>query len=153
MNDMNDLTVSLFGHREIHDLYYLEKTLAPIIKGLMKNEAYVSFLIGRNGDFDEIAASVIKSAQKETELKNSDLTLVLPYSVSNVEYYERYYDSIIIPDSLHNVHPKAAITLKNQWMVERSELVIAYVGHRNGGAYKAMKYAQKLNKKVINIFP
>lgn len=83
--------------------------------------------------------------------ENNDITLVLPYMVADLEYYEKYYDSIIIPESVYGVHPKSAITLKNRWMIEQSDLVIVYVARKKGGAYTAMKYAEKLNKNVINI--
>ena len=62
---MEFFTVSLFGHREIEDLRLLEYKLTPIIKGLIQTKSYVSFFIGRNGEFDEYAASVIKRIQKE----------------------------------------------------------------------------------------
>lgn len=149
---MNVFTVSLFGHREICDLGRLEDQLTPIIKELIQTKAYVSFLIGRNGEFDEYAASVIKRAQRETEKENNDITLVLPYAVSDLEYYEKYYDSIIIPSCIYRAHPKSAITLKNRWMIEKADLVIVYVEHNKGGAYTAMKYAEKISKKTINLF-
>ena len=117
----------------------------------MQTKPYVSFLIGRNGEFDEDAASVIKHAQKELGKENNDITLVLPYAVARLAYYEKYYDNIVIPERLYGVHPKSAITLKNRWMVDMSDLVIAYVERTNGGAYEALKYAEKRNKKIINI--
>jgi len=65
---MNIFTVSLFGHREIDDLQRLNEALAPIIKELMRKKLYVTFLIGRNGEFDEYAA--MKYAKK----LNKDIT-------------------------------------------------------------------------------
>ena len=144
---MDIFTVSLFGHREIDDLWKLRDTLFPIIKELLHTKEYVSFFIGRNGEFDEFAASLIKRAQKEIGEETSDITLVLPYSVSGLEYYEKYYDDIIITEGSH---PKSAITKKNRWMIEKSDLVIVYVKHK-GGAHTAMKYAEKSEKKVINL--
>ncbi len=149
---MDIFTVSLFGHREIEDLRRLDEQLAPIIKELIRTKSYVSFLIGRNGEFDEYAASVIKRARKEIEKANNDITLVLPYTVAGLEFYEKYYDNISIPESVYGVHPKSAITVKNQWMIERSNLVIVYVERNKGGAYTAMKYAQKQNKNIINLY-
>ena len=148
---MNVFTVSLFGHREIDDLRQLENRLVPIIKEVIQTKSYVAFLIGRNGEFDEYAASIIKRTQKEMGKENNDITLVLPYRVADFEYYEKYYDSIIIPESVYFVHPKSAITLKNRWVIEQSDLVIVYVEREKGGAYTAMKYAEKLNKRVINL--
>lgn len=150
-NEMNVFTVSLFGHRKINDLRRLNDELTPIIKDLIQTKLYVAFLIGRNGEFDEYAASVIKHAQKQLGKENNDITLALPYTVADIEDYEKYYDSIIIPEDLYGVHPKSAITLKNRWMIEQSDLVIVYVERKEGGAYSAMKYAEKLNKKIINI--
>lgn len=147
---MDFFTVSLFGHREINDLMMLERRLAPIVNELMRKRPYVSFLIGRNGEFDEYAASVIKRIRRESGRDNSEITLVLPYAVANVEYYESYYDSIIIPEVTHRVHPKSAITLRNRWMIERSDLIITYV-ERGGGADRAMKYAERLHKRIINL--
>ena len=118
----------------------------------MQTKPYVAFLIGRNGEFDEYAASVIKRAQKAVGKEKSDISLVLPYTVANIEYYEKYYDSIIIPESVYGAHPKSAITLKNRWMIDQSNLVIVYVERDRGGAYTAMKYAKKQNKDIINLY-
>ena len=126
--------------------------MEPMIKELVRTKSYVSFLIGRSGEFDQYTAAVIKHLQKEVGKDNHDLTLVLPYTVTDMEYYEKYYDTILIPETLHGAHPKAAITLRNRWMVDQADLVIAYVENRKGGAYKAMRYAEKINKKVINLF-
>ena len=148
---MDFYTVSLFGHRKIENLFRLEDVLVPVIKDLMLTKEYISFLIGRNGEFDEFAASVIKRLQKEVRKDNNDMTLVLPYVVANLEYYEKYYDSVLIPEIMHDVYPKFAIPLKNRWMIDRSDLVVVYSEHERGGAYTALKYAEKKNKRIIRL--
>ena len=60
---MNVYTVSLFGHREITDYRELENQLTEIVRKLIQTKEYVSFLIGRNGEFDEYGASIIKRAK------------------------------------------------------------------------------------------
>ena len=153
MNDLKNIyTVSLFGHRKLYDLYRIDKYLVPILKKLIQQKPYVSFLIGRNGEFDEYAASVIKQIQKEFGKDNNDITLVLPYTVSDLEYYIKYYDNIIISDGIEGMHPKSAITMKNRWMIDQSDLVIVNVEHNQGGAFTAMKYAEKRNRKIINLY-
>lgn len=150
-DSVNIYTVSFFGHRELYNIRQINEQLTPILKELIRTKSYVAFLIGRNGGFDEYVASVIKFVQREVGKDNNDMTLVLPYTVANLEYYEKYYDSIIIPDNVDGVHPKSAITKKNRWVVEQSDLVIVNVERNKGGAYMAMKYAEKLNKKIINL--
>ena len=61
---MDVFYVSLFGHRTVYDVMELDNKLTPLINELIQTKMYVSFLIGRNGEFDEYAASVIKRAQK-----------------------------------------------------------------------------------------
>ena len=144
-------TVSFFGHRQIDDLRDVDRALIPILDGIFSRESHTVFLIGRNGEFDEYAASVIKRARRDFEAVINDLTLVLPYDVADIEYYENYYDGIVIPEELHGVHPKAAIRQRNRWMIERSDLVIVCVTRARGGAYDAMNYANSLGKNVVNI--
>ena len=83
--------------------------------------------------------------------QNSAIVLVLPYVEKNIEYYEQYYDGVTIPECVEKTHPKQAITKRNMWMVEKCDLFICYVEHKNGGAYTALKYARKLGKKIINL--
>ena len=49
---MDVFTVALFGHREIDDLRRLEKKLIPVIEDLIRTKSFVSFWIGRHGEFD-----------------------------------------------------------------------------------------------------
>ena len=152
MNDLMKIyTVSFFGHRKLYNLRQTDERLYPLIKELIQTKPYVAFLIGRHGEFDEYVASVIKRAQKEIGSDNNDLTLVIPYTVADIEYYEKYYDNVIIPEPVEGAYPKLAITLRNRWMVEQADLVIVNVEHSKGGAYTAMKYAEKNNKKIINL--
>lgn len=148
---MQIYTVCFFGHRELYDLKRVEERLTPIVRELIQTKPYVVFLVGRNGEFDKFAASVIKKVQKEEDRKNSELVLVLPYIVADIGYYKKYYDSVTVPECVNGVHPKSAITKRNRWMVEQSKLVTVNVERNSGGAYTVMKYAKKLNKKVINL--
>ena len=141
--------VAFFGHRRIYNIREIEEKLVPILNELILTKKYVEFYIGRNGDFDEFVASVIKRVQKQLDRDNNVIILTLPYTVKDIEYYEDYYDEIVIPDAIGRAHPKAAITLRNRWMVDAADLVIAYIEHEEGGAYKTAKYAEKNNKKVV----
>ena len=61
------------------------------------------------------------------------------------------YDEILIPAELDGVHPKAAIGLRNRWMVDRSDIVIAALHRDFGGAAEAVRYAEKRGKEVVRI--
>lgn len=148
---MNVYKVALFGHRDLYEHRKVEEKLYPILLDLIQTKLYVKFYIGRNGEFDMFTASVVKRVQKAFGDDNSEMILVLPYHGKDIEYYEQYYDSIMIPECVWRIHPKGAITNRNRWMVEECDLFICYVEHESEGAYNALKYARQLGKEIINL--
>lgn len=76
------------------------------------------------------------------------MILVLPYGKKDIQYYEDYYDCVCTPIY---AYPKHAIAKRNEWMVERADLILCYIERESGGAYKAVKYAIKLGKEVVNL--
>ena len=148
---MNIYRVTLFGHRDMHAHKIVEQRLCAILRDLVQIKEHIEIYIGRNGEFDTFAASVVKQAQKTFGNENLEMTLILPYVIKDIEFYERYYDSIFIPENVQGTHPKRAIIKRNEWMVEECDLFICYVERNSGGAYTALKYARKLGKKIINL--
>ena len=142
--------VSMIGHRVVED-YSVEERLHELFWELLRTKEYVEFYLGRNGDFDILAASVIKRLHKNYRDDNSVMILVLPYPVKDYEYYDDYYDEIIIPDELHGVHPKAAITERNRWIVANSDMLIAYIRNKSGGTATCVRMAERLRRTVIKI--
>lgn len=142
--------VSMIGHRVVED-YSVEERLHELFRELLRTKEYVEFYLGRNGDFDILAASVIKRLHKNYRDDNSAMILVLPYPVKDYEYYEDYYDEIIIPDELHGVHPEAAITERNRWMVANTDVLIAYIRNEIGGPAACVHMAEQLGRKIIKI--
>jgi len=143
--------VALFGHREMNDCLKTEEKLCALVRDLLRTEQYVEFYIGRHGEFDILAASVVKRERKIFGKEKCGLTLVLPYSDKDMEYYDKYYDSIIIPECLNRAYPKGAITKRNRWMVEECDLIVCYVERESGGASTALKYAKRLEKDIVNL--
>lgn len=150
-------TVSFFGHRIIEDYDTAEIKLYELVRVIIQSKAgEIELLVGRNGDFDQIASSVIRKLKKETGSENVFLTLVLPYETAelrnNTEAFESYYDSIEICENSAGQNFKYAIVARNRDMVDRSDLVVFYVKNEFGGAYQTLKYAQKNQKRIINLY-
>jgi hypothetical protein len=55
----------------------------------------------------------------------------------------------IVPEGIENTHPRYAIVYRNNWMIDHSDYVIAYVTHTFGGAYQAVERAKKKGKIII----
>ena len=76
---MNLFTVSFFEHRIIPEFREAEERVEPLIHTLLLEKEYVEFLVGRNGDFDQIVSSAVKRQQRCVRDDNSALIWVLPY--------------------------------------------------------------------------
>ena len=146
-------TVCFFGHRVIDDFQVIEKKVEKIIDKILNEHEYVEFLIGREGEFDQIVSSSILRYKKKTELANCSLTWVMPYIKAeykhNQDSFENYYDSVELCEQSANAHPKAAIQIRNRAMVDRSDLCVFYVNQKKGGAYLTLKYAEKSSTKLV----
>lgn len=143
--------VTLFGHRYIEHFHEAEEKLNRVLEELILKHRYIDFYIGNDGDFDTIATSAIRQLVKRFGKENIAINLVLAYPKANMDLYEEQFDSVIIPPSLYKVHPKAAISERNRWMVENSNLMIAYVRHNHGGAWTALRMAEKMGITTVRI--
>lgn len=151
------LTVSVFGHRIIDNSQTVEQKLYELLRIIMsRGDREVEFLVGRNGDFDLMTASVVRRLKKELNAENVFLTLVLPYETAelrnNTEAFENFYDSIEISEASADKNFKFAITARNRDMIDRSDMVVVYVKNQSGGAYQSLRYAEKNDKRIINLY-
>ena len=93
-------TVSLFGHRYIENFRVAEKKVEDLIYKLIQEHEQVEFLVGRDGDFDQITTSVVLRAKHSYAENRCDVTWVMPYLkaeyTNNEEDFENYYDYVEI---------------------------------------------------------
>ena len=152
---MDIYTVSFFGHRHIEQGSLVEERLESLLYDLITGKEYVEFLIGRDGEFDLLASSVIKRCIKKYGRDNTSFVLVLPYLRADYRDNEAafldYYDEVEICEEAARAHFKAAIQIRNRCMINRSDLVVCCVQRKKGGAYQAVKYAEKVGREVWNV--
>lgn len=152
---MDTYTVSFFGHRVIEDPLLIEQRLEMLTRKLLKEKEYVEFLVGRDGDFDQLVSSAIHRAKRTVRSDNCSHVWVLPYAtaeyLNHAEDYNEYYDEVEICEAAAGIHYKAAFQARNRSMVDRSMLVVFCIQHESGGAWQTMKYAKKLGITYINL--
>ena len=140
-----------FGHRVL--LMDVEKPLREVLERLVAERGVRVFYTGGMGEFDELFARTVRSMKRDCP--SLRLVLVMPYLTERLNmdraFYEAKFDEILIPAELDGVHPKAAIGLRNRWMVDRSDIVITALHRDFGGAAEAVRYAEKVGKKVVRI--
>ena len=152
---MNNYTVSFFGHRRIENTLEIENRLEQFIRTLLREREYVEFLVGRDGEFDQLVSSAIRRCKREYRSDNSSHIWVLPYLTAefwdNEESFRDYYDEIEICEAAAGCHYKNAHQTRNRAMVDRSDLVVFCIQHESGGAWQTIKYAKKQGKPYINL--
>lgn len=161
-----------FGHRVL--LMDVEKPLREVLERLVAERGVRVFYTGGMGEFDELFARTVRSMKRDCP--SLRLVLVMPYLTRKIAIrkkkdgavyggqiaratsvgpgrclHEALYDEILIPAELDGIHPKAAIGLRNRWMVDRSDIVIAALHRDFGGAAEAVRYAEKAGKEVVRI--
>ena len=77
---LNTFTVSFFGHRMIDNALKIESRLEQLIRTLLRDHEYVEFLVGRDGEFDQLVSSAIRRCKREYRSDNSAHIWVLPIS-------------------------------------------------------------------------
>ena len=152
---MNVYTVSFFGHRMIDNALEIENRLDQLIRILLQEHEYVEFLVGQDGEFDQIVSSVIRRCKREYRSDNSAHIWVLPYLTAefrdNEDSFRDYYDEIEICEAAAGSHYKNAHQARTRAMVDRSDLVVFCIQHESGGAWQTMKYAKKLGVPCVNL--
>ena len=152
---MNTYTVSFFGHRMIENTLEIENRLERCIQTLLREHEYVEFLVGRDGEFDQLVSSTIRRCKRMIRDDNSAHIWVLPYIRAefqdNEGSFRDYYDEIEVCEAAAGSHYKNAHQTRNRAMVDRSNLVVFCVQHESGGAWRTIKYAKKQGKHYINI--
>ena len=152
---MNIYTVSLFGHRSLLNPLSAEEHLEREVYKILKSHSYVNFLIGRTGEFDLMAVLTIRRVMRTYSRINGSLVLVLPYQNSTVENHKdsflNLYDEIEVCPYSSNAHYKSAFQIRNQNMIDRSNLVLCCIEHESGGAYQAVRYARQQKCQMINL--
>lgn len=139
-----------FGHREVFENIsgQVEEAVLMAIK-----DGCELFYTGAMGEFDNLFSSAVRRAKiAHPHIK---LICVKPYMTNDINtdrgYYAAMYDYVIIPYELAGIHYKAAIKVRNRWIIDHSELVIVYMIREHGGAYEAKRYAERRSKHIIVI--
>ena len=146
------MTVSFFGHSQIRFIGDYEEKLFKLLEKEVGNNS-VDFYLGGYGDFDTFAYSCCKKYKAIHQ--NATLIFVTPYITdeyqrNHLRYYKDLYDAIVYPE-IEKVPLRFCISVRNKWMVERSDIVIFGITRNFGGAYKSYVYAKQKKKRIFNI--
>ena len=149
------MIIAFAGHSFIFQKDIIkDEVKKQIIKSIDRDGAVTCYL-GGYGDFDDICALACK------ELKRTynciETVYVTPYlNLSAQAKIKEMKKHGLCDDSIYPLNDKTplrfAISRRNEWMISCADLIIAYVNHDWGGAWKSVTLAKRKNKKIINIY-
>ena len=148
------MIITFAGHAFISSNKRIKEIVKEQIKNHVDSSGHITCYLGGYGNFDEICACACRELKQEEY--GIEVVYVSPYfslqEQAKIKEMERsgLYDSSIYPP-LEKTPPRFAILKRNEWMMTNPDLIIAYVDHSYGGAYKSLQVAKRKNKKIINI--
>ena len=107
-----------------------------------------SFVVGHYGQFDTLAGQAVMETKKRHP--EVSLILLLPYQNSGRPTIPpEGFDSTFYPFGMERVPPRAAIPRANQYMVDHSDFLIAYVWHTGSNSRKILEAALKRQERGL----
>jgi uncharacterized phage-like protein YoqJ len=151
---MNRTTITFCGHKDVSDRQLILNKLIETLEDYFKGNTSLTFYCGGYGGFDSLASEAIDILRKRYPDTDIEKIYVTPYIAASckekLDTLKNYYDEIIYPP-LENVPLRFAISRRNEWMVESSDIIIAYVKVSWGGAAKTLEFAKKKHKQIITL--
>ena len=139
------MVCTFFGHKDTPK--EIEPTLRSTLIELIENKNVNVFYVGNNGNFDTMVRRQLE-----------DLSRIYPITYSVVLAYlpteKNKYDDLthtIYPEGLETVPKRFAISWRNKWMIQQSDIVVTYVTHSFGGAAQFKALAERHNKNVVEL--
>ena len=148
------MTIAFAGHSVVSPREKIKETVKEQIRNnVTEGEAIICY-IGGYGDFDMICAQACPELKDEYPF--IEVVYVTPYiTLSEQRKIKEMQECGLCDTSIYppieNTPPRFAITKRNEWMMTNADLIIAYIDHSYGGAYKSLEVAKRKRKKIINI--
>ena len=137
---------AFFGHRDCPES--IKAKLREVLVDLITIHGVDMFYVGHQGQFDAYVHSELKNLKQNYSQIN--YAVVLAYMPGKQNEYDDFSDTVL-PEGIESVHPRYAISWRNNWMLQQSDYVVTYITHSWGGAAQYAIKAKKQGRQVINI--
>ena len=137
---------TFFGHRDCPD--WIKPILCETLEKLIVNHCVSMFYVGNQGRFDALVRSVLRALRDK--YPHINYAVVLAYVPGKSHGHQDNGDTML-PEGIESVHPRYAISWRNDWMLRQSDFVVAYIAHAWGGAARYAQKAARLHKVVCNL--
>lgn len=139
------MTVTFFGHKDTPK--EIEPTLRTTLVDLIENHDATKFYVGNNGIFDTMVRHQLEELSHTYSITYN---VVLAYLPTKKNEYDNFTNTLL-PEGIETAPKRFAISYRNKWMVEQSDVVVTYVTHSFGGAAQFKELAERQGKMVIEL--
>ena len=139
------MVCTFFGHKDTPN--EIEPTLRSTLIDLIENNNVTVFYVGNNGSFDTMVRRQLEDLSHIYPITYSVVLAYLPTEKNN-------YDNLtntIYPEGIETVPKRFAISWRNKWMIQQSDIVVTYVTHNFGGAVQFKEMAERQEKTMIEL--
>lgn len=139
------MVCTFFGHKDTPK--EIEPALRSTLIDLIENKNVNVFYVGNNGSFDTM---VRRQLEDLSQLYSITYSVVLAYLPTAKNKYDDLSNTIF-PEGLETVPKRFAISWRNKWMIQQSDIIVTYVTYSFGGAAQFKEMAEKQGKNVTNL--
>lgn len=139
------MVCTFFGHKDTPK--EIEPTLRSTLIELIENKNVSVFYVGNNGNFDTMVRHQLEDLSQTYPITYS---VVLAYLPTEKNKYDNLTNTIY-PEGLETVPKRFAISWRNKWMIQQSDIVVTYVTHNFGGAAQFKEMSMRQNKNVVEL--
>lgn len=140
---------TFFGHRDCPS--GIRGKLQAEIDRLICNHGVETFYVGTQGSFDRMAYGALVELRKQYQHIKVYRVLAYMPRLRDIAQDRSVLDDTILPEGIEKAHPRYAIVSRNNWMIDRSDYVVAYITHPTGGAYQSVERAKQQKITVISV--
>ena len=139
---------TFFGHHDCPSS--IKPKLREALIDLVENYAVDMFYVGQQGAFDAMVRSVLK--ELVSVYPHIRYTVVLERLPPKRDEFDTHdYSDTMLPEGIETVHPRFAISWRNNWMIKQSDYVVTYITHSWGGAAQFAELAEKHKKIIVSL--
>ena len=146
------MIITFCGHADFQKNKEYEEKIFEILDKEISGEAAEIYL-GGYGQFDDFAyfcCKKYKERHPSVSLVFVSPYMTLDYQKKYLEYQKERYDEIIYPP-IEDKPLKFAISYRNKYMVEKADVIVAFVERKSGGAYQTYICAKRKGKIIYNL--
>ena len=167
------MTVAFIGHRNVERTEILEKRLTEIVVNLIEKEKVDTFLFGSRSRFDSLCYEIVSKLKKTyTNINRVYVRATYEYIDEDyADYLLKFYEKTFFPDKVSGAGAKSYV-VRNQVMVDMCDVLVTYcdsnytppenttgnkmlniinASKKKSGTQTAIRYAQKMDKRIINL--